>query len=126
MYGKDKKEVEKKFENADLKEEKKIRQHDEITIKCNSIVLPIFNDYQEIFKRQNLTVVREDKYHLTVTRGNVSFYIKCNVYTDRIELRWLFEGGGLEPIKSFELDQITRKAITDAFKEFTDYILEWS
>jgi len=98
LYYKDKKALEKKFESADSKEEEKLHKQEGIDTKCNSVILPIFNDYEEILKEQNLTVVREDKYHLTVTRGDVSFYIICDVFTDRIEIRYLFEGGGLEPI----------------------------
>lgn len=126
MYSKDKRKLEKKFENANSREEKKFQKADAISDKCGSIVLPIFNDYEEILKEQNMTVVREDKYHLTITRGNVSFYIKCDVFRDRIEIRYLFEGGGMEPIHSFKLEEITKKAVTDVFQKFTDYILEWS
>lgn len=126
LYSKDKKEIEKKFENSHSKEMKGLQKQEQIETKCESVVLPIFNDYEELLKKQGCTVVREDKYHLTVTRGNVSFYIKCDVFADRIEIRYLFEGGGLEPIHSFTTDKITKDAITVVFKKFTDYILEWS
>lgn len=126
MYDKDKKDIVKKFENANTKEVKKLQKTEDLESICESTVLPIFNDYEEILRQQDLTVVREDKYHLTVTRGNVSFYIKCDVFSDHVEIRYLFEGAGMEPIHSFKIDEINRKLIMNIFRKFTDYILEWS
>ena len=126
LNSKNKKEIEKKFESAHSNEVKGLQKQEEVETKCEKIVLPIFNDYEELLQKQGLTVVRENKYHLTVTRGNVSFYIICDVFHDHIEIRYLFEGGGFEPIHSFTIDKITKDAITEIFKKFTDYILEWS
>ena len=80
MYSNDKKDLEKKFETAHSKEEKALKKQEEIERKCESDVLPIFNDFEEILKKQDMVVVRESKYHLTATRGNVSFCIICDIF----------------------------------------------
>ena len=126
MHPNDRRELEKKFDEADQKEEKSLQKETETEEKCDLIVLPIFNDYEQVLKKQNLTVVRENKFHLTVTRGKRVFHIICNVFVDHIEFQYEFEGAGVMACPSFTTERITSEDITKVFEKFTDYMLEWS
>jgi len=126
MDSKDKDELDTMFSEAESKDEGKFQKADEIMSRFKQVIEPIFTEFQQYFIEKNMTATMENAYTLNVTRGNSSFYIKCELLKDHVRLAYMVYGGGLERGCELKPEKITKEPVTDFFKKFTEYILTYN